>query len=330
MTESPEKFNKLAFQKAIAFAGVLLFISKLVAWKITNSDAIFSDAMESIVNVISAFLGLYSLRLAAKPRDKDHPYGHGKVEFITSGIEGMLIMCASILIIYQAISSLIEGKTLNSLDNGIIIILATGIINYGLGWYSVKQGRQENSAVLIASGKHLQTDTITSFGIVVGLIIVNLTRWYWMDSAVAILFGSYIIFVGYKIIRKSLSGVMDEIDEKLLKNIIEILEENRHTEWIDIHNMKIQKYGSNLHIDAHLTLPWYYNLKEAHKEMEKAMILLAQNLDREVDFNFHMDYCKKISCPICQIMDCPVRELPFVKKITWTRENITSNEKHTI
>jgi len=322
--------DKLAFQKLIAAFGIILFIGKIIAWKLTDSDSVFSDAMESIVNVISAFMGLYSLYLAAKPKDEDHPYGHGKVEFVTSGIEGALIAIAGIMIIYEGINSLITGKILQKLDWGIAIIAATAIINYLLGYISIKKGKHENSHVLISSGKHLQSDTITTLGVVISLIVVYFTKIYWLDSVVALLFGFYIIFIGYKIIRKSLSGIMDEQDPDLLNQIIKVLEENRRTEWIDVHNMKIQQFGANLHIDAHITLPWYYSLRDAHNEMEKMIILLAKNTKRSVEFNFHMDDCKPISCPICQIADCPVRERDFVKRVTWTPENVTCIDKHTV
>lgn len=330
MTTKNINKNKLGFQKLIAVFGIILFVGKIIAWKITDSDAVFSDAMESIVNVISAFMGLYSLYLASKPKDEDHPYGHGKVEFVTSGIEGALIAIAGIMIIYEGINSLITGKVLNELDWGIAIIAATAIINYILGYISVKKGEKENSLVLVSSGKHLQSDTITTLGVVISLIIVYFTKIFWIDSVVALIFGFYIIFVGYKIVRKSLRGIMDEQDPELLNNIIQLLEQNRKTEWIDIHNMKIQQFGSSLHIDAHITLPYYYSLREAHQEMENVIILLAKNTKRTVEFNFHMDDCKTISCPVCQIMNCPVRELPFEKRIKWTPENVTSIEKHTV
>jgi len=322
--------DKIGFQKLIAVFGVILFIGKIIAWKLTNSDAVFSDAMESIVNVISAFMGLYSLYLAAKPKDEDHPYGHGKVEFVTSGIEGALIAIAGIMIIYEGVHSLIVGKTLDKLDLGIWIITATAIVNYLLGYISIKKGQAENSLVLVSSGKHLQSDTITTLGVVVSLVVVYFTKIYWLDSAVALVFGAYIIFVGYKIVRKSLSGIMDEQDPELLNQIIRILEENRKTEWIDVHNMKIQQFGASLHIDAHITLPWYYSLRDAHNEMEKMIVLLAKNIKRNIEFNFHMDDCKTISCPVCQIKDCPVREKDFVKRVEWTPENVTSVDKHSV
>ncbi|WP_294309147.1 cation transporter dimerization domain-containing protein [uncultured Chryseobacterium sp.] len=122
---------------------------------------------------------------------------------------------------------------------------------------------------------------------------------------------------------------MDEQDPELLNQIIKVLEENRRTEWVDVHNMKIQQFGAHLHIDAHITLPWYYSFRDAHNEMEKMILLLAENINRSIEFNFHMDDCKPISCPICQIAECPVREKDFEKRVTWTPENVTNTEKHT-
>ncbi len=153
-------------------------------------------------------MGLYSLYLAAQPKDENHPYGHGKVEFVTSGVEGSLIIFAGIMIIVEAVDSLLHGNTLKKLDYGILIVLATAIINYLMGYFSIKKGERENSVVLISSGKHLQSDTWTTLGVVISLVLVYFTKIYWIDAAVALVFGSYIIIVGYKIVRKSLSGIM--------------------------------------------------------------------------------------------------------------------------
>lgn len=319
-----QKFN---FQRNVAIIGVLLFLGKLVAWHLTNSDAVFSDAMESTVNIIAAFMGLYSLYLASKPRDEDHPYGHGKVEFVTSGIEGALIIFAGIMIIIEAIDSLLHGNTLKKLDWGILIVALTAAINYIMGYISIQKGKRMNSIVLISSGKHLQSDTLTTVGVVVSLILVYFTKLNWLDAAVALFFGAYIIIIGYKIIRKALSGIMDEADPELLAEIVKVLNANRKTEWIDIHNMKIQQYGSGLHMDAHITLPYYYSLKDAHSKMEEAIKALASETDRSVEFNFHMDDCKPTSCPLCQI-DCPMRKHPFEKKIEWTKETVSQHHKH--
>lgn len=326
--QKPEK-SRLTFQRNVAIIGVILFIGKLIAWHLTNSDAVFSDAMESIVNIISAFMGLYSLYLAAQPRDENHPYGHGKVEFVTSGVEGSLIIFAGIIIIVEAADSLLHTNALNKLDYGIFIVLGTAIANYIMGYISIEKGKKENSLVLISSGKHLQSDTITTFGVVASLILVYFTKIYWIDAAVALIFGTYIIFVGYKIVRKSLSGIMDETDPELLNAVVEVLARKRKKEWIDIHNMKIQQYGSGLHIDAHITLPWYNTLRDSHLEMENIIKTLVAETERNVEFNFHMDDCKPHSCEICQL-ECSERLHPFKKKIEWTADSISQVSKHNL
>ncbi|MBO6201633.1 MAG: cation transporter [Chryseobacterium sp.] len=330
MENSKEQNSSIAFQKWIAAVGIILFIGKITAWKLTNSDSVFSDAMESIVNIISAFMGLYALYLGGKPRDENHPYGHGKVEFVTSAIEGSLISIAGVMIIYEGSNSLITGKVLNKIDWGIWIIAATAIANYVLGYISIQKGKAENSIVLISSGKHLQSDTFSTLGVVVSLVLVYFTKLVWIDSVVALALGFYIITIGYKIIRQSLSGIMDEADPAMLGRLAEFLNENRKPEWIDVHNMKIQQFGSRLHIDAHMTLPWYFELRTAHNEMEAMIKLIAENTDRSVEFNFHMDDCKPISCAICQVVNCPVRQYEILKKVEWTGENISQPDKHTV
>ena len=330
MPKTPSNKNNFTFQRNVAIIGILLFLGKLIAWRLTNSDAVFSDAMESIVNIIAAFMGLYSLYVAAKPKDEDHPYGHGKVEFITSGIEGALIIFAGIVIIIQAFSSLLNQNIPGKLDWGMAIIAATGIINYIMGYISYQKGIKENSLVLQSSGKHLQSDTITTVGVVLSLIIVYFTKLYWIDAVVALLFGGYIMFVGYKIIRKSLGGIMDEADIGMLDRLSKFLNENRKPEWIDIHNIRIQQFGSRLHIDAHLTLPWYLELRDAHNEMEELIKLIVKNTDRKIEFNFHMDDCKPISCEICELSNCPVRERNFIGKVNWKAENIAQPDKHNV
>ena len=322
--------TNFTFQKTVAIVGIGLFIGKLIAWHLTNSDAVFSDAMESIVNIIAGFMGLYSLYLAAKPKDIDHPYGHGKVEFVTSGIEGALIIFAGVIIIVQAVDSLLHGNIPKKLDWGMLIIAATAAVNYLMGYISVKKGIQQNSLVLQSSGKHLQSDTITTLGVVISLVLVYFTKIYWIDAVVALIFGGYIIFIGYKIIRKALSGIMDEADQDMLARLAKIMNENRKREWIDIHNTRIQQHGSGLHIDAHLTLPWYFELRKAHEEMEETYKLIAKNSNRAIEFNFHLDDCKTFSCEICQLSECKVRQRPFVKKIEWDENNISQVGKHDV
>ena len=320
--------HNLKIQKRIAALSILLLIGKTIAWFLTGSVAILTDAFESIVNVVAGLIGVYSLYVSAKPRDQDHPYGHGKAEFISAAVEGTLITIAGVIIIYEAFNNLIHPHTINELDHGIIIVAITGFINYFAGAICIKTGKKNNSLALVSTGKHLQTDTWSTLGIVVGLILILVTKLVWLDSAVAIAFSIFIIFTGYKILRSSIAGIMDEADTELLKKLVEMLNANRRENWIDLHNLRIIKYGSTIHLDCHVTVPWYLNVHEAHREID-ALSNLAQNeYGESVELFVHSDGCLDFSCKICTKADCTVRKHPFEKKVVWTMENISSNYKH--
>ncbi len=322
--------HNLRVQKIIAGISIMLFITKIIAWYLTSSVAILTDALESIVNVIAGLIGLYSLYVSAKPKDYDHPYGHGKAEFISAAIEGALITVAGFVIIYEAINNLLHPHELKQLDYGIILIMATAVINYIAGAVCVKTGKKNNSLALIASGKHLQSDTWSTVGISIGLVLMLITKIYWLDSAVAILFAFIIIYTGYKIVRSSVAGIMDEADEVLLKKLVKLLNDNRKENWVDMHNLRIIKYGGTLHMDCHLTIPWYLNVHEAHKEIDSLSLLVKNEFGESVELFVHSDGCLDFSCGICLKTDCTVRKHPFAKKIVWDINNISSNSKHQV
>ncbi|MFN8251851.1 MAG: cation diffusion facilitator family transporter [Ferruginibacter sp.] len=321
--------HNLRVQKGIAALSVILFIAKVIAWYLTGSVAILTDALESIVNVIAGLIGVYSLYVSAKPRDYDHPYGHGKVEFISAAIEGTLITVAGFVIIYEAVNNLLHPHDIKQLDYGIILVMATAVINCIAGAMCVKTGKKNNSLALIASGKHLQSDTWSTVGIGIGLVLILLTKIYWLDSAVAILFSFIIIYTGYKIVRSSVAGIMDEADDELLKKLVQLLNSNRKENWIDLHNLRIIKYGGTLHMDCHLTVPWYLNVHEAHHEIDSLSTLVKNEFGESVELFVHSDGCLDFSCSICTKQNCAVRKKPFEKRPGWTIENISSNNKHT-
>ena len=303
----------------------------MLAWYLTNSVAILTDAMESIVNVIAALIGVYSLYVSAKPKDEDHPYGHGKVEFLSAAVEGTLIMVAGILVIYKAtISILIHPHPIQKLDYGIILVAATALVNFVAGTICLNIGRKNNSLALIASGKHLRTDTWSTLGIIVGLILLYFLKYAWLDSAVAIVFATFIIYTGYKIIRTSIAGIMDEADIELLKKLVVLLNTNRRENWIDLHNLRIIKYGGTLHMDCHLTVPWYLNVREAHDEIEALAVLVKNEFGETVELFVHSDDCREFSCRICYKQDCLVRLHDFENRIEWTIDNIIKDSKHRI
>ena len=322
--------QNLKVQKLIAAISIVLFLVKIIAWYITNSVAILTDALESIVNVVAGLIGVYSLYVSAKPRDIDHPYGHGKVEFISAAIEGTLISVAGFIIIYEAIQNFLHPHAIQKLDWGIMLVAITAFINYVAGTLCTRTGKKNNSLALIASGKHLKSDTYSTIGIIAGLILLYFTNILWIDSVVAMLFAFIIIYTGYKIIRSSIAGIMDEADDELLKELVVKLNENRPANWIDLHNLRIIKYGPTLHMDCHLTVPWYFNVHEAHKEIDALSNLVKKNFGESMELFVHSDGCLDFSCAICIKSDCPVRKHAFAKKIEWTMTNILKNHKHTL
>lgn len=320
--------ENVKFQQIVVAVAVLLFVLKIVAYYLTQSVAVLTDALESTVNVIAGFIGLYSLYVASKPRDEDHPYGHGKAEFLSAAVEGALVIMAGLIIIYEAIVNLIHPHTIQKLDKGIILVGITAVVNYIVGAISIYKGKKNQSMALVASGKHLQTDTYSTLGIIIGLIIILYTKLAWVDGAISILFAGIILYTGYHILRKSIAGIMDEADMQLLEKMIVWLNANRRKNWIDLHNLRVIKYGGLLHVDCHLTVPWYLNVVEAHAEIDALTSLIRTEFGEAMEFFVHSDACMDFSCFICSKEDCEVRKHPFEERIEWTLKNIVPNKKH--
>jgi cation diffusion facilitator family transporter len=320
--------ENLRVQQWVVVIAIVLFSLKIVAYFLTRSVAILTDALESTVNVVAGFIGWYSLYIAAKPSDEDHPYGHGKAEFLSAAIEGILIIIAALFIIYEAIYHLIYPGQLHKLDYGILLIGISALINYLMGYIAIKKGKQNNSLALEASGRHLQSDTYSTLAIIAGLLLIYFTNIQQIDSIAAILISFILIFVGYRITRRSIAGIMDEADEKILVQMVALLNRNRRPNWIDIHNFRVIKFGSVLHVDCHLTVPWYVTVKEAHAEIDVLIALIVNEFGEAMEFFVHEDGCIESSCPICSKKDCPVRQHPLEKRIEWTLGNIIPNKKH--
>lgn len=320
--------QNLKVQKWVAAISVVLLAVKFLAYYSTHSVSILTDALESIVNVAAGFIGLYSLYVAAKPRDVDHPYGHGKAEFLSAAVEGTLIGSAGAIILYKAIQNIITPAQLHKLDYGIWLVAATAIVNFIVGFFCLRIGRKNNSLALTASGKHLQSDTWSTVGIIAGLVLLYFTGYVWIDSVVAILFSFFIMYTGYTILRRSIAGIMDEADGKLLTKMVEILNKNRRDNWIDLHNLRVIKYGSVLHVDCHLTVPWYLNVHQAHNEIDALSALIRKEFGESLELFVHSDGCLPFSCRICQKQECTERKHNFEQRIIWTLENIQQNQKH--
>ena len=315
-------------QRIVVIVAVLLLAIKFTAYLLTGSVSVLTDALESLANVSAGFIGLFSLYIAAQPKDQNHPYGHGKAEFLSAGVEGSLIIVAGSVIIYKSSYSILHPQPIHQLDWGIGLIAFSALVNFITGYISIRKGNKNNSPALIASGKHLQTDTYSTLGIIAGLVIIYYTKIYWLDGVVGILFAIIILVAGYRILRKSIAGMMDEADYALLQQMVDALNKNRQENWVDIHNLRVIKYGGQLHVDCHLTVPWYMNIREAHREVDDLAALIRKDFGDTIELFVHSDGCLYTQCSICGKRECPVRQSPFEKRIEWTRENLLNDERH--
>lgn len=307
---------------------IVLMLAKFTAYFITSSNAILTDAAESIVNVLASAFAFYSIYLSTLPKDENHPYGHGKVEFFSAFVEGALICIAGIIIILKASHDLIYSHQISNLYEGAGIIAITGVVNAMVGFYLINQGKLNRSLTLEADGKHLLSDAISSGGLVMGILLVELTNLLWLDGVISILLGLYIIYSGYKLTRKSVGGLMDESNVELVEEVINVLQENRKDSWIDVHNLRAQQYGAALHIDCHVTLPYYFDLNQVHHQISGIDKLINNHFNHQTEFFIHADPCLPDCCHYCNMEGCSVRKQQFTGEIKWTLDNVTKNQKH--
>jgi cation diffusion facilitator family transporter len=303
-------------------------LAKFSAYFITASTFVLTDAAESIVNVVASSFAFFSIYIASRPRDENHPYGHGKIEFFSVFLEGALISVAGVGILSRSIYGLFHPQPIHDLLIGAVIIGVTGAINGALGYYMIYQGKALRSITLEADGKHLLTDTVTSGGLVAGLLLIHFTGLHWLDSALSIAVGIYICYSGYTLIRRSVAGLMDETDFAVVKEVIKVLDAERKPEWIDIHNLRAQKYGHELHIDCHLTLPNYFDLNRVHLEVSLVDKMINEKAGVPTELFIHTDPCVPECCHYCSMPNCPIRSEAKNTDIEWTMENIIRNKKH--
>jgi len=320
---------KIKVQKQILTVSFILLAGKFLAFYLTNSVGILTDAMESIVNVLAGAISLYSLYISSIPKDENHPFGHGKIEQISASIEGILIMTAGGIIIFEGINRIFDPADIKKLDIGIYIVAGAGLINYILGWYSINVGKKHDSIALISGGKHLQSDTYSSIGLVLGLVLLYLTHISWIDSALAIIFGGIIFITGIGILRKTVGNLMDKADKKILLLLHQSITRNRKEDWMDIHNLKIIKNGTIYYIDCDLTLPWYYNIRQSHDACDELERIIEIELPDRIQLSVHSDPCNASQCINCLLQDCLHRTQKFDLPLELTLDLLTNESDKT-
>jgi cation diffusion facilitator family transporter len=295
---------------SLAVSAVLL-VAKYWAFLLTGSTAILSDALESIVNVVAALFALSALAFAGRPADRNHPYGHGKVEFISAAFEGGLIAFAAVLIIYEVGQVMLRGAVLRHLDTGVAVVFAAGVVNLALGTFLVRIGRRHGSVALVADGTHVLADFWTSVGIVAGLVVVRLSGLAWLDPVVALVVALNLLRTGYRLVRQAAGGLLDEEDPALLTRLLDVLRGHVGKGIIRVHHLRAIRAGSFHHVDAHLVVPEFWSVDRAHELAEDLSRRVIAELGVEGELVFHTDPCHRAYCAMCDLDDCPVRKHPF-------------------
>lgn len=302
---------------------VTLLALKVYSYHLTHSTAVLSDALESIINVVASGFALVSLWMAAKPPDSNHPYGHGKIEYFSAGFEGALIIGAAIGIFYTGIQHLRFPHALDNLGQGTLVLSATAVVNLLLGLYLLRVGRKTDSVALTADGKHVLTDVYTTGGVLIGLVLVHLTGWNRLDGVIACLIGLNILWAGGKLVAHSSARLLDTSDLQLLERIARAAVADRHTDWVDIHQLRAWRSGSLVHIDLHLVLPADLTLEKAHQVTRQLERKLVAEFNGNASVLIHMDPCESAKCPICGRPRCTLRAHPQIFETEWDRERLT-------
>lgn len=285
--------------------GITLMAVKFAAYFLTGSAAIFSDALESIVNVLASIFALYALRLAHRPADAEHPYGHGKIEFMSAGFEGGLIIVAALAIFIKTLDTLVFGTVhIEELGIGLVLMAAALVANGATGLFLIRLGTRHQSPTLEADGKHLLSDAITSVGALAALVIVRMTGWVYADPITALLLALYILWLGVSLLRRSAAGLMDEQDEedrKLLEDIINshLGAAGQEPRICSYHKLRHRHSGRYHWVDFHICVPAHFNIEQGHNiasaiEYEIELALVHANATA------HVEPCMDKTCEVCR------------------------------
>ena len=280
--------QRFAIRLSLA-VGFLMLAGKTFAYTITGSVAILSDAAESVVHVIAVGFAAFSLWLSLKPADHSHLYGHEKIGFFSAGMEGMMIVIAAFYIIYTSIAKWMTGLQLQNLETGALVTAAAAVVNAFLGWYLVRQGRRSRSLVLVANGKHVLTDSWTSFAVIVGLLLVMWTGWLPFDPIIAIAAAINILWSGGRLIRQSVGGLMDEADPVFERQLRQALDLETQKRGLWYHEVRYRHSGTSMWVEFHLLFPRGSFIEEAHWKATEIEAALKEALPVSLNIITHLE-----------------------------------------
>lgn len=261
----------------------------MAAYLFTDAVTAFSDTAESIVHVLAVGFVLYGYYLSKKPADDDHLYGHERIEFLSIGIEGVVIILAAFTILFLAVQNLITGHEINELGLGMILMAIAAIINLILGSYVLKVGREENNMMAVSNGKHVLTDVWTSGGVILTLFLISVTGWVILDTVVSLAIAGYIFFEGFKLVRYSINGIMDARDPEVHKALLEILGNDLPGSIENWHHLRHRTSGQTTWVELHLTFEKTVALKQAHDDATQLERKLIDALESDAVVTLHLE-----------------------------------------
>ena len=301
-----------------------LLLAKFGAYYLTDSKAVLSDAIESIINVVTAAFLMLSISISSKPVDESHPYGHGKIESFSAGLEGGLIIIAAVVILIEAVPAFFYPQPPRNLGPGLYILGCAGVVNLVVGVYLMQAGRKYRSEALSADGRHLLTDFYTSAGVIIGLLLYNFTDFLWIDPLVACLVALNIFIPGIKLFTNSFKNLMNETDPELIKRIVQGLNTIRKPGWLYPHKLRALRSGRYHHVDLHISLPHYWTLTQVHEAEQEITRALLDAIGEEGDIMIHVDPCEPPYCPACEVDDCSKRSSDFSSSPNWSVKEVIS------
>lgn len=307
---------------------ISLMLAKMGVYILTGSMAVLSDAIESIVNIATSGFALYAVWLAAQPRDREHPYGHGRIEYLAEAGEGIAIFVAGLAILVVTFSRGPDSGEMELSPLGIGLVGAIAAVTYVAGTAIRRAGVRLGSPTLRADGEHIRADAITTVGAFIGVLAVYLTGWRWIDMAVAAILGLWLTYSGIRLLLNATKSLMDQADPALLDGIGQTMQQVREPGWVAPHMARVHHLGQEIHVDMHMVFPRFWTLEHAHD----ASVVLEEALEArygvDTDLMLHMEACTPISCSYCDLHACPVRSVAFEALAEWTGEYISAPIRH--
>lgn len=295
---------------------------KFVGYLVTGSAAVLSDALESSVHIVTSGFALFAVWLSSQPGDQNHPYGHGKVEYLSAGLEGVLVAMTGLVVVGIGVKRLVAPVPLPDIEIGAAVELVAAIIAMIGGTMLVRAGRNIDSPTIEADGLHIRSDAITSFGALAGVVLVAVTGEVWIDAVVALLLGAFLAVSGWRIVRGAVGGLMDEVNPQLMADIAETMREVRNPGWITPHAAKVHRLGQAFHLDLHLVFPRYWSIEQAHAASHEMQDALRSRFDDRVEVMLHNEPCVDDNCRFCDLADCPLRAAEFAGDLRFSAEDV--------